>query len=170
MTIVGASHYVPARPVGERCSHAVIVHDGRPDNKWCFEIDELREEMDALMHNRLDPNLTWAQHKDYWESLKRLVHRAEKGVLRITERPDAEAKVVGQIILELRPLLAVGDRLVFGRRPRRLRLYYGEPDARPHCLLALHLDTKEASEDGLAEQDEAIAESLRRANAWASAA
>ena len=126
--------------------------------------------MDALQQNSLHPSLTWAQHKDYWQNLQLLIHRASRGVVQISERPEAEAKVIRETILELRPALSVGDRPAFGKPARKLRLYYGEPAGQEHCLLGLHLDTKEASRAGLDEQDDAIEESLRRANDWWEAA
>ena len=169
MEALGVRSFVPARPVGMRCSHAVIHDDGRPRNKWSFEISDVRSEMDRLHANDLDPKLTWAEHKLYWEQVCILVGRAQAGRVRISERPDADAKVLRDLILELRPVLQ-GGRPAFGRRPRQLRLYYGEPDHIQHCLLALHLDTKEADETGLEEQDDAIEEAIRRANAWAQAA
>jgi len=147
----------------------MIAHDGRPDNQWRFEIQALRSEMAALRDNNLDPRLSWAQHLDYWQKLTLLIGRARYGVLKITDGPDAEAKVLRDVILELRPVLD-SDRPAFGKRPRRLRLYYGEPDVPIYSLLALHLDTKEADGQGLDEQNVAIDEALRRAEEWAAAA
>lgn len=147
----------------------MIVHDGRPDNEWRFEILEVKGELDALRNNALDPRLSWAQHRDYWQKLGLLIARARYGVLRITDGSDAEAKVLRDTILELRPVLT-SERPAFGKKPRKLRLYYGEPDLPNYCLLALHLDTKEASAEGRDEQNDAIAEALRRADEWAGAA
>jgi len=169
MTVIGGRWFTPARPIGERCGHAVIVDDGRARNEWRFEIEEVRDEMAALQKNRLDPKLSPAEMKDYWQKLMALLEKARAGRIRIGETWDADAKVIRDLILELRPLLD-GNRIVFNRRPRKLRLYYGEPNTQPSCLLALHLDTKEADEAGKDEQNISIAEAVRRAHEWAQAA
>lgn len=125
--------------------------------------------MDDLHKNNLDPKLTWAEEKDYWQRLMGLLGKARGGMLVINESSAADAKVIRGTILELRPLLG-GTRRVFNRKPRLLRLYYGEPDGKPQMLLALHLSTKEADESGRDEQNEAIDESLQRADDWAQVA
>lgn len=162
-----ASGYSPAKPVGGRCSHACLFHDGRKENTWDIGIQELRDEMAALKNNRLDPQLSHAQHIDYWSSLCTLTQRGVQGSLSIGRGGQFDADVLQDIILELKPSLGFGKRAAFGKRPRKLRLYFGEPLGREYVLLALHLDTKEADESGLDEQDDAIQEAIRRAHVWA---
>ncbi|MEN0022007.1 MAG: hypothetical protein AAGC61_01910 [Microbacterium sp.] len=169
MTVVRAIFFIPAQPIGGRCSWRGLNDDRTEENHWCFTIDEVREELRLLKENDFDPELNWAQHKDLWDSLKGLIHKAKDRRLHIADEPSADAKVIRETILELRPFL--GDsRPVFGKRPRILRLYYGEPAAEPGCLLALHLDTKEADASGRHEQNRAIEEALSRAERWARAA
>lgn len=161
--------FIPSQPVGGRCGAQPLGDDRAGQNHWCFVIEDVREELRKLQQNEFDPALTWAQHKDLWESVRGLVAKARMRALHISDDHTAEAKVIRGLILELRPFLE-GARPVFGRRPRQLRLYYGEPAAEEHCLLALHLDTKESDASGLQEQDDAIDEALRRAEIWAQAA
>lgn len=170
MRSVSVAFYKPALPIGERCSHARVIHDGRASNEWDWSIDAMKAEMQSLWENKLDPRLTWAQHADYRGSLKTLIGKAKQGTLVISEYSGADAKVIRDVILELRPALKEDARPAFGRRPRRLRLYYGEPAAMEFTLLGLHLDTKEAAESGKDEQNEAIEEAIQRAHAWARAA
>lgn len=170
MRSVSYASYRPALPVGERCSHARVIHDGRAPNEWDWTIDAVKAEMQALWDNALDPRLTWAQHADYRGSLKTLIGKAKQGTLVISEHSGADAKVIRDVILELRPVLKEDARPAFGRRPRRLRLYYGEPATVEFVLLGLHLDTKEAAESGNNEQNEAIEEAIQRAHNWARAA
>lgn len=169
MSVLGGRDFTPAKPVGERCSHAAIVHDGRAPNVWVVVIEEARAEFEALKDNRLDPRLSPAEMKDYWQRLMGLMAKARAGTVRISESPDADGKVLRDLILELRPRLD-SNRMLFNRRPRKLRLYFGEPDAQPTCLLALHLDTKEDDRSGKDEQNASIEEAIRRAHEWARAA
>lgn len=160
--------FVPATPVGERSSHAIFGSSPTRKNFWDWSIESLRTEMSRIHANNLDPKLTAAEHLDYWHQLKALIAKAEQGRVVISEGPGADAKVLHGMILELRPFL-VSDRPAFGRIPRILRLYYGEPATVEHCLLGLHLDTKEANQSGLAEQNGAIEEAKTRAHDWACA-
>lgn len=169
MTVLGGREFVSAKPTGERCSHAVISDDGRPRNSWIVVIEEAREEFAALHGNRLDPQLSPAEMKDYWQRLMVLMDKARAGTVRIGETAESDARVIRDLILELRPRLD-GNRLLFNRRPRKLRLYFGEPATQPTCLLALHLDTKEADGTGKEEQNASIEEAIRRAHEWACAA
>lgn len=142
------------------------MHDGRPDNIWHWH-EEVRPEMDALWDNRLDPALTWAEHQDYKAKLSSLLKKGARGTVYVAEA-RGEAHVIRNTILELRPLLE-STRPAFNRVQRHLRLYFGEPQLPDHALLALHLDTKGDAQSGLEEQNEAISESFRRADAWAAA-
>ena len=109
---------------------------------------------------RLSP----AEHAEYAGQLQILMQKARTGTVKFVGR-DAEGNVVGGYIVELKPRLRYA-REVFGRRPRLLRLYLGEPALHPRKLLALRLATKEDSERGLREQDDDIDEAKVRAEAW----
>lgn len=149
--------------MGERCSHAQLSHDGRPDNAWNFDVREAHAEIDALHHNRLDPRLTDAEHAEYASQLRILMSRAMKGTVALGGAD--EGNVVRDLIIELKPRLEA-RRPVFGRRPRLVRLYFGEPAVQPRMLLALRLSTKEDSEYGLHEQDEDIDLAIERVEEW----
>jgi hypothetical protein len=158
-----AECYVPHRPVGERCGHAQLVHDGRPDNDWNFDVREAWAEIDGLHKNDLDPRLTDAEHAEYANQLKILMLKARTGTVALGA--SNEGTVIRDRLVELKPKLEA-RRQVFGRQPRLLRLYLGEPAVHPKMLLALRLSTKEDSEAGLHEQDEDIDLALERVERW----
>lgn len=123
--------------------------------------------MDALWANQLDPELTWAEHQDYKAKLRDLLKKGKRGIVHVAET-RGEAHVIRDTLLELRPLLET-TRPAFNRTQRHLRLYFGEPEADPSALWALHLDTKGDAQAGKDEQNDAIQESFRRADAWQAA-
>lgn len=154
--------YSPHRPVGERCVHARIHHDGRSDNFWDDSIEEFTAEWDALRQNTLDPKLTWSEHRDYFAQLEILREKALVGNIAMGHR--GEGNVLRDTILELKPRLS--SRPVFGRKARLLRLYFAEPANIQRCLLSLHLAAKEDDRSGLDEQDDAIGIALGRVREW----
>jgi hypothetical protein len=160
---VSVRTYFPHEPVGSRCSHQLA--DSRPakGNDWNFTVPGFRAEMEKLHENDLDPALTFAEHQDYQAKVKTLVHRAQQGT--ISFDGGDEAKRIRNILVELKPKLEA-SRPAFGRKPRLLRLYLAEPRLHAYLLVALHLATKEASEAGLDEQDEAINTAVDRAYSW----
>ncbi|MDR6691491.1 hypothetical protein J2X55_002414 [Microbacterium sp. 1154] len=158
--------YEPARPVGARCGFARIYDDGRPRNEWNW-VSEARSEMDSLWDNTLDPLMSETEHADAREKLTQLLQKAKNGTL-IVEVGGKEAVPIQWIIAELKPFIE-GRRGLFGRAPRLMRLYFGEPAAREQMLLALHLANKTNGDEGSEEQDQAIAESIARAHRWAAA-
>ncbi|MCE0510382.1 hypothetical protein LVJ59_15135 [Microbacterium sp. KKR3/1] len=164
MTAVQRACYVPHEPVGSRCYGASLNGSEHQFAEWDFSVREAHAEIDALHSNSLDPKLSPAEHAEYASQLQILMHKARAGTVRFVGR-DAEGNVVGGHIVELKPRLRY-VREVFGRKPRLLRLYLGEPSVHPRMLLALGLATKEASLDGLSEQDADIAEAKARAEAW----
>lgn len=164
MTAVQRACYVAHEPVGSRC-YGVGPDDGeRPLGEWDFSVPEAHAEISALNDNRLDPKLSPAEHAEYASQLKILMHKARAGTVSFVGK-DAEGNIVGEYLVELKPRLRY-VREVFGRKPRLLRLYLGEPAVHPRKLLALGLATKEDSERGLYEQDDDIAEAQARAEAW----
>jgi hypothetical protein len=163
VTAAAAECYVPHRPVGERCGHAQLVHDGRPDNDWNFAVREAWAEIDRLHNNDLDPQLTEAEHAEYANQLQILMLKARKGTVALGA--SDEGNVIRDLIVELKPRLEP-RKSVFGRRPRLLRLYLGEPAIHPRMLLALRLSTKEDSEAGLDEQDHDIDLAISRVEEW----
>lgn len=167
MSVPAIVTYVPARPVGERCYHAIIQDDGRGQNHWDRSIPALRIEFDRLWDNDLHPALSVAQHIDYKSALKVLFAKAVVGTLSVGRGPRFDADEIKDVILELKPTLNSETRPAFNKRPRKLRLYFGEPASHDHKLLMLHLDTKEANRSGLDEQDQSICEAIDRAEAWA---
>jgi hypothetical protein len=166
MTTVATRSFFPHSPVGERVSHAVVHHDGRPLNVWIRPgILEFRQEMDDLWENKLDPRLTETEYDDFKALLTRLLMKAQQGTVRLSG-PFPDGKIIDrtEFVIELRPILRRGT--AFGRKLRELRLYLAEPELVREGLLGLHLATKEASQSGYAEQDEAIDEAVDRAYAW----
>ncbi|MET3450095.1 hypothetical protein [Curtobacterium sp. 1544] len=166
MTTLAQRSFFPHQPVGERVSHGVAHHDGRPANEWVRpNIAEFRQEMNDFWANRLDPQLTETEYDDFKALLSILRTKAEEGTVRLSG-PLSDGKVIENtgFLIELRPILRRGT--AFGRKLREVRLYLAEPSLYPRSLLGLHLATKEASDDGYAEQDVAIAEAVDRAYAW----
>lgn len=165
MNAPSRSYYVPHQPVGSRCYGALIAATDEVLHEWDY-VAPARAEINDLHSNNLDPALTEAQQKEYASQLILLMHKAKVGRVKFTGK-DAEGNVVGHTLVELKPRLA-HVRPAFGRKPRLLRLYLGEPELHPRKLLALRLATKEDSERGLREQDADIAEAKARAEVWCS--
>jgi hypothetical protein len=161
--VIQSKSYHPHRPLGERCGHAQIIHDGRPENDWYVKIPEFREEMDQLEENRLDPSLTWAEHHDYRAKLIALMLKAKLG--QIVFGNAEEGNCIRDTLVELKPRLEA-ERPAFGKKPRLLRLYLAEPASTPQLLVGLHLATKADSEGGLTEQNESIDIAMERAYSW----
>lgn len=160
------SSFAAHQPPCERCGHAQITHDGRPDNRWLL-VAEFRAEMNALHANELDPALTYAEHEDYKALTRTLMKKARGGTVRFGgDRPEGLYIERTGFVIELRPTLE--RRPAFGRKPRLLRLYLAEPAEEQFRLLGLHLATKADSADGLHEQNESIDVAVGRGIAWAS--
>jgi hypothetical protein len=166
MTIIAGVTFRAAQPVGARCGFARITRDGRADNEWGW-VDEIRPEMASLWDNTLDPKMTFAEHVDAKTKLKSLIQRAANGTLVVADDGD-EARPIRRTIIELKPYIE-GRRGAFGRPPRLMRLYFGEPDGLNRTLLGLHLATKGNGPAGVPEQSVAIDEAIARANRWAAA-
>ncbi len=136
---------------------------GKPVNYWREEIVAYTQEKDALRQGRLDPKLSPAEQIVMGSDIDWLETAAKMGKLNAN---GPEAKPIRNVIVRLAharvPVRA------FGRVPRVPRLYLGEPRDLDKTLLPLHLATKEASEEGLEEQNQAIDEAISRARAWAS--
>jgi len=165
MSVINRACYVPHEPVGSRCWAASLVEDTTVAFDWDY-VAEARQEINDLHANALDPALTDAEHAEYASQLQLLMLKAKTGTVGFVGR-DAEGNVVGGTIVELKPRLRQA-RPAFGRKPRLLRLYLGEPAIHPRMLLALRLATKADSEAGLREQDADIATAKLRAEAWCS--
>ena len=165
MSAIARSCYVPHDPVGSRCWRALMSGDESGTHEWSF-VSEARQEIDDLHANNLDPALTEAEQKEYAGQLILLMQKAKAGMVSFVGK-DAEGNVVGGTLVELKPRLRHA-RTAFGKKPRLLRLYLGEPAVHPRSLLALRLATKEDSADGLSEQDVDIAVAKARAEAWCS--
>lgn len=163
MARVDEKCFVPHKPVGERCSHAQISHDGRPNNTWSFSVREAHAEINDLHNNALDPKLTFAEHVEYAGQLQQLMLKATLGTIVLSKA--LEGNVIRERLVELKPLLQQ-QRPAFGRKPRLLRLYFGEPEIHPQMLLALRLSTKEQSDSGLDEQNADIEMALQRVEDW----
>lgn len=166
MSALAPVAYKPSKPVGARSASGRFDVEQIDHNTWIYELEGAREEIDALYRNLLDPKLSPIEHREYWVELRELMTAAMRG--RVIVEPGGMATVIRDVILELRPRLAP-SRTIFGRSPRLLRLYYGEPETHDDCLLALRLATKAADENGLEEQDEDIELAIDRANRWQAA-
>ncbi|WP_136051188.1 hypothetical protein [Microbacterium sp. K36] len=165
MSVLSRAYFIPHEPVGSRCYGALLADGGAVLHEWDY-VEAARSEIGDLHANNLDPALTEAEQKEYASQLMLLMHKAKTGQVRFVGR-DAEGNIVGRTLVELKPRLPQ-VRAAFGRRPRLLRLYLGEPAIHPRKLLALRLATKEDSAAGLDEQDADIAEAKARAEAWCS--
>lgn len=155
--------YHPHRPVGGRCGHAQIHHDGRADNIWDFTISEAHVEMNALNDGTLEPEMTPAEHAEYMTQLIELMQEAKRGVVDLSE--NGSGKVLRDVILELKPRLEQ-IKPAFGREPYLLRVYFGEPDRHERKLLALKIAAKAPRSAGLAAQTQHIEEAISRACDW----
>lgn len=164
MTAVQPACYIPHEPIGSRCFGALGGEGSWPLGEWDFSVRDAHTEISALNDNSLDPRLSPAEHAEYANQLTLLMHKARTGTVRFVGR-EAEGNVVGRHTVELKPRLRY-VREIFGRKPRLLRLYLGEPALHPRKLLALGLATKEASPAGLVEQDADIETAEARAEAW----
>lgn len=154
-------------PVGERCSHAVLVADGRPLNEWIKSIPLFKSEMNELENNELDPRLSDAQHQDYKAALVEMMKAASSGRVQLSGLyPPGKVIDRTKFVIELRPKIQSSS--AFGKKVRELRLYLAEPATVPASLLGLVVATKEADDSGYHEQDESINEAVERAYVWAS--
>lgn len=143
-------------PIGARAT-------GGSSNK--LEFHQLaRGELEALAdhsHSPLDPRMAPAVRVKLWQEVRKLVQKAVCGALTFAGN-DPEAKVIRELIYELRPRAAELE------PPRRtVRVYMGEPALEPRVLWLLHTATKPGNgPDVDGEQNVAIEEALARAESW----
>ncbi|MFE4834457.1 hypothetical protein ACFRAU_07225 [Arthrobacter sp. NPDC056691] len=118
--------------------------------------------------NALDPQLSEAEHQDAFARLRRLMQKAQQGILDFSGRsPDAKVMSRADFVIELRPQPERTYR--FGRPslPARLvRLYCAEPTLRDRVILGLHLGTKPNDDDVHNEQNSSIDIAAQRAHDW----
>ncbi|WP_405475705.1 hypothetical protein [Paenarthrobacter ilicis] len=108
-----------------------------------------------------------AEQADAFSKLSDVMAKARTGKVNFEARhPDAKTiELPGYTyMLELRP--KKGAARAFGKPVRLIRLYYVEPLWLADQLIALHLATKWDAEDVAGEQNAAIREAGRRADAW----
>lgn len=166
---MGRALFSAAQPIGCRCTcNYGKEHSPPPVNAWNLTLSNLVEEMKDFHSNALDPQLSEAEHRDAYARLRRLMQRAQQGVLEFSgASPDAKVMSRANFVIELRPQPERTHRFGRANHPARLvRLYCAEPNILDGTLLGLHLGTKPNDDDVQNEQDASIDIAAQRAHDW----